>query len=260
MNKNKNKNNNNNGNNKCEIPCVAPTPVSEPFMFEVADQIILEKDRTIALLQEELVELKEFMTEQRRQKIARDTFMRTLASAVEDIVELFPSFKNKPIDAQEYRAIYATVKGNEWVQTIVDYVDKFKGSLQILRLLQTEVLQVKIENVTYKSTGSPGSTPQIMCTTKSSIIGFENTVINGLSDNPFSMLKHRMEYALIELIKFGKGVYPNAVWYAHKEAEDGINYSSNEEHAQIWEHKKAFSSRLLNATAAYVESLIQNHY
>jgi hypothetical protein len=260
MNKNKNKNNNNNGNNKCEIPCVAPTPVSEPFMFEVADQIILEKDRTIALLQEELVELKEFMTEQRRQKIARDTFMRTLASAVEDIVELFPSFKNKPIDAQEYRAIYATVKGNEWVQTIVEYVDKFKGSLQILRLLQTEVLQVKIENVTYKSTGSPGSTPQIMCTTKSSIIGFENTVINGLSDNPFSMLKHRMEYALIELIKFGKGVHPNAVWYAHKEAEDGINYSSNEEHAQIWEHKKAFSSRLLNATAAYVESLIQNHY
>ena len=259
MNKNKNKNNNNNGNNKCEIPCVAPTPVSEPFMFEVADQIILEKDRTIALLQEELVELKEFMTEQRRQKIARDTFMRTLASAVEDIVELFPSFKNKPIDAQEYRAIYATVKGNEWVQTIVEYVDKFKGSLQILRLLQTEVLQVKIENVTYKSTGSPGSTPQIMCTTKSSIIGFENTVINGLSDNPFSMLKHRMEYALIELIKFGKGVHPNAVWYAHKEAEDGINYSSNEEHAQIWEHKKAFSSRLLNATAAYVESLIQNH-
>jgi hypothetical protein len=249
-----------NKNNNNEIPCVAPTPVSDPFMFEVADQIILEKDRTIALLQEELVELKEFMSEQRRQKIARDTFMRTLASVVEEIVKLFPSFKNKPIDAQEYRAIYATVKGNEWVQTIVDYVDKFKGSLQILRLLQTELVQVKIENITYKSNGSPGSTPQIMCKTKSSIIGFEHTVINGLSDNPFSMLKHRMEYTLIELIKFGKGVHPNAVWYAHKEAEDAINYSSNEEHAEIWEYKKAFSRRLVNATAVYVESLIQDHY
>lgn len=254
---NKNMKNKPNQNKKYEIPSVAPTPVSGPFLF---DQIILEKDRTIALLQEELVELKEFMSEQRRQKIARDTFMRALVSAVEDIVKLFPSFKNQPTDLQEYRAIYATVKGNEWVQTIVDYVDKFKGSLQILRLLQTELLQVKIENATYKSTGSPGSTPQIMCETKSSIIGFEHTVINGLSDNPFSMLKHRMEYALIELIKFGRGVFPNAVYYAHKEANDSINYHSNEEHAQIWEHKKAFSSRLLNATGSYVESLIQDHH
>jgi len=246
-------------NNKYEIPSVAPTPVSDPFMFEVADQIILEKDQVIALLQEELTELKEFMSEQRRQKIARDTAIRALTSVVEDVVAVFPSFKNKSTDLQEYRAIYATVKGIEWVQTIVDYVDKFKSSLQVLRLLQTELLQVKIENVTYKSSGSPGSTPQIMCKTKSSIIGFEHTVINGMSDNPFSMLKHRMEYALIELIKFGKGVYPNAVWYAHKEAEDGITYYSNEEHAQIWEHKKTFSRRLVNAIVAYVESLIQNH-
>jgi hypothetical protein len=249
----------NNNNNKYEIPSVAPTPFSDPFMFEVADQIILEKDRTIALLKEELVELKEFMSEQRRQKIARDTFTRALASVVEDIVGLFPSFKNMSIDSPEYRSIYATVKGYDHVQIIVDYVDKFKSSLTILRALQTELLQVKIENVTYKPL--PGSTPHIMCKTKTSIVGLERAVMGGgLPDNPFSMLKHRIEYILIELIKFGKGVCPNDVCYAHKEAKDEINYYSNEEHSQIWEHKKAFSRRIINATIAYVESLIQNHF
>jgi hypothetical protein len=256
-----NKNNSNN-NNKYEIPCVAATPEdnSDPFMFEVADQIILEKDRTIALLKEELVELKEFMSEQRRQKIARNTFINSLTSVVEDIVALYPIFKNKNVTIAEHRANMSTVKGYDSVQAIVDFIDKFKSSLKILRLLQTELLQVKIEKATYKSNGSPGSIPQIMCKTKSSIIGFECTAINNVWDNPFSMLRFRMEYIIIELIKLGREPVPNNTWYAHKEAEDGINYHSNEEHAQIWEYKRAFSSRLVNASVAYVESLIQSHY
>jgi len=250
---------NKNNNNKNEIPSVAPTPVSDPFMFEVADQIILEKDQLISQLQNELGELKEFMSEQRRQKVNRDTFIRALTSVVEDIIALFPSFKNKTTDSPQYRAIMATLRGYDSVQIIVDFVEKYKTSLTILRFLQTELLKVKIENVSYKSNGSPGSTPQIMCKTKTSIIGFEpNNYLNNVGDNPFHFLKHRMEYIIIELIKLGREACPNNTWYAHKEAEDGIYYHSNEEHAQIWEYKKAFSRRLVSAIIAYVESLIQN--
>jgi len=251
-----------NKNNKLqyEIPNVAPTPYEEEsFMFEAAEKIILEKDRVIALLQEELGELKEFMLVQRRQKIAHDTFINALTSVVEDIVALYPSFKNKSADSQQHRTIMAMVKGYDSVQSIVDFVDKFKSSLTILRSMKTELLHVKIENTSYKSTGSPGSIPQIMCKTKSSIIGFECTVINNVSDNPFNILKHRIEYIIIELIKLGREVCPNNTWYNDPTANDGINYHSNEEHAQIWEYKKTFSKRLLNATATYVESLIQNN-
>ena len=249
-------------NNKYEIPSVAPTPVSDPFMFEVADQIILEKDKVIALLQEELTELKEFMSEQRRQKIARDTAIRALTSVVEDVVAVFPSIKNKTVlvPGIEIRAIAATVRGYDCVQSIVDFIDKFKSSLKILRLLQTELLRVTIENVTYEQydphRGIMHESARVMCKSRCSIVGIVST---GIAANPFSMLKNLMENLIIETIKLGKEASVNHVFYEHGEAKDGITYYSNEEHAEIWEHKKAFSRRLVNATVAYVESLIQNH-
>ena len=233
-----NNNNNNNNNNKYDMPSVAPTPSecyfdTNPFMFEVS--------------------------EQRRQKINRDIFLQALKSVVDDIVALYSSFKNKDDNKLQYRRIMGTVKGYEYAQMIVDFIEMFKISLPILRSIQIELLEVIIENATYKSNGSPGSTPQIMCKTKSSIVGFEPVVINNISDNPFSTLKCRIESMIIETIKLGKGVSSDAVWYAHSSAKDGISYSSNEEHAQIWEYKKTFSSRLLNATVVYVESLMQNN-
>lgn len=258
-------NNSNNNSKKYEIPSVAPTPVSkqEPFMFEVADQIISEKDKVIALLQEELLELKEFMSEQRRQKIVRDTFISTLSKVVEDLVDLFPSIKNKTIliPGMEYRAIIARVRGHETVLTIVDYIDRFKSSLKILRLLQTELLQVTIENASYEKydpmRGIMHESARVMCKSRCSILGIVST---GIAANPFSMLKNLIENTIIETIKLGKEASVNHVWYEHGEAKDGMTYYSNEEHAEIWEHKKAFSSRLLNAIVTYVESLIQFHY
>lgn len=257
MNKN---NTNNNANNiyNCS-PSVGSTSVQEPFMFEVADQIILEKDRVIALLQEELVELKEFMSEQRRQKIARDIYIKSLTSVVEDVVAIYPSIKNKTIMVPniEWRAITAICRGYDWVQMMVDFIDRFKSSLKILRWLHTELLQVTIENVSYTLISpQTGPTPGIMCKTRCSIDGIVST---GIVANPFSMLKNLMENIIIEIIKLGKEASVNHVWYKHGEAKDGITYYSNEEYAEIWEYKKAFARRLVNATIVYVESLIQNH-
>jgi hypothetical protein len=255
-------NNNNNNNNQYEIPSVAPTPVSDPFMFEVADQIILEKDKVIALLKEELAEIKEFMSEQRGQKINRDAFIRALTSVVEDVVALYPSFKNKTVLVPdiETRAISGMVRGYDWVKMMVDFIDKYKRSLKILRWLQTELLQIKIENASYEQydpiRGYMHESAGITCKTRCSIDGIVST---GFAAHPFSMLKNIMEGIIIELIKLGKEDSVNHVWYKHGEAKDGIHYHSNEEHAQIWEHKKAFSRRLVNATVAYVESLIQTH-
>jgi hypothetical protein len=99
-----------------------------------------------------------------------------------------------------------------------------------------------------------------MCKTKCSIIGFEPVVLNGTSDNPFSKLKTLMESIVIGTITSGlHQALPNAVWYAHNLADDGIKYLSNEKHAKIWEYKKAFSSRIVNAVLVYIEFLIQTN-
>jgi len=243
-------------------PSVGQTPLQEPeFYFEVVDQNILEKEQEIAQLREELAELKEFMSEQRQQKIARDAAIRSLIGVVDDIVAIFPSLNSTDTHNLEHRSTVATVKGHETANAIINFIDIFKNSPTILRLLHREWLQIRIEDASYKSNGSPGSTPQIMCKTKCSIIGFEPTVLNGVSDNPFSKLKNWMESIVIDTIKFGlHQASPTAVWYADNYlANDGIKYLSNEKHSKIWEYKKAFSSRLVNATLTYIEFLIQTN-
>jgi hypothetical protein len=249
---------NNDSNNN---PSVGSTPVQENlFYFEVSDQIMLEKDQEIAQLQKELTELKEFMSGQLEQKIIRDTTIDSLTGVVDDIVAIFPSLNSTDTHNLEHRSTMATVKGYETANAIINFIDNFKRSPAVLRLLHREWLQIRIEDASYKSNGSPGSTPQIMCKTKCSIIGFEPAVLNGISDNPFSKLKNLMEDIVIETIRFGlHQASPNAVRYEHNLANDGIKYLSNEKHAKIWEYKKAFSSRLVNAVLVYIEFLIQTN-
>lgn len=258
-----NNDNNNDNKNSNNNPSVGPTPVhvhvpSPEFYFEVADQIMLEKEQEIVQLREELTELKEFMSGQRD---VRDTAIDSLTSVVDDIVAIFPSLNNTDTHNLEHRSTMAMVKGHETANSIINFIDNFKRSRTILRLLHREWLQIRIEDATYESNGSPGSTPQIMCKTKCSIIGFECTVLNGTSDNPFSKLKHLMESIVIGTITFGlHQALPTAVWYADNYlANDGIKYLSNEKHAKIWEYKKAFSSRLVNAVLTYIEFLIQTN-
>jgi len=249
----------NKNNNNC-VPSVGQTPVQgKPFYFEVAAQIMLEKDQKIAQLQEELVELKEFMSEQRDQKIARDTAIRSLTGVVDDIVAIFPSLNNTDTHNLEHRSAMATVKGHETANAIIIFIDNFKRSPTVLRLLHREWLQIRIEDASYESNNSL-NLKEITCRTKCSIIGFEPTVLNGTSDNPFSKLKNLMEDIVNGTITFGlHQALPNAIRYTHNLANDGIKYLSNEKHSKIWEYKKAFSSRLVNAGLTYIEFLIQTN-
>ena len=249
--------NNNNNNN----PSVGPTPVhvhvpSPEFYFEVLDQKVLEKDQEIAQLQKELTELKEFMSGQRD---VRDTAIDSLTGVVDDIVAIFPSLNSTDTHNLEHRSTMAMVKGHELANTIINFIDNFKRSRTILQLLHREWLQIRIEDATYAS--NTLHLKEIMCKTKCSIIGFEPTVLNGISDNPFSKLKNLMESIVIETITFGlHQTLPNAVRYEHNYlANDGIKYLSNEKHSKIWEYKKAFSSRLVNAVLVYIEFLIQTN-
>jgi hypothetical protein len=255
-----NNSNNDSKNDSKNNPSVGPTPVhvhvpSPEFYFEVVDQKVLEKEQEIVQLREELAKLKEFMSGQRDE---RDAAIRSLTCVVDDIVAIFPSLNSTDTHNLEHRSTMATVKGHETANSIINFIDNFKNSPAVLRLLHREWLQIRIEDATYESNGSHGSTPQIMCRTKCSIIGFEPTVLNGVSDNPFSKLKNWMENIVIETIKFGlHQASPTAVWYADNYlANDGIKYLSNERHAKIWEYKKAFSSRLVNAVLTYIEFLL----
>ena len=244
-------------NNSHNHPSVGQTPLQENlFYFEVSDQIMLEKDQEIAQLREELVELKKISD----QMIARDDAICSLTGVVDDIVSIFPSL-NTNTHNLEHRSTMATVKGYETVNTIINFIDIFKRSPTILRLLHLEWLKIRIEDATYGAQKDPVyGVPLCLCETKCSMIGFECTVLNGLSDNPFSKLKNWIESIVIETIKFGlHQALPNAVRYANNLVDDGIKYLSNEKHAKIWEYKKAFSSRILNKVLAYIEFLIQTN-
>jgi hypothetical protein len=243
--------NNDSNNDSNNNPSVGPTPVHVPeFYFEVSDQIMLEKDQEIAQLREELCELKEFMS-------VRDAAIRSLTGVVDDIVAIFPSLNNTDTHNLEHRSTMAMVKGHETANAIINFIDNFKRSPVVLRLLHREWLQIRIEDASY---GPKYNHIHILCKTKCSIIGFEPVVLNGVSDNPFSKLKNWMESIVIETITFGlHQASPTAVWFAYKSADDGIKYLSNEKHSKIWEYKKAFSSRLVNAVLVYIEFLIQTN-
>jgi len=234
------------------VPSVGSTPEQSPeFYFEIADQKVLEKDQEIAQLREELTELKEFMSVKRD---VRDATIHSLTSVVDDIVAIFPSLNNTDTHNLEYRSTMATVKGYEMANSIINFIDIFKKNPTILRLLHQEWLQIRIEDATY---GPKYNHIHILCKTKCSIIGFEPVVLNGVSDNPFSKLKNLMESIVIDTITFGvHQSLPSAVWFAYKSADDGIKYLSNEKHSKIWEYKKVFSSRLVNAVLTYIEFLL----
>jgi hypothetical protein len=245
-------------NNSNNHPSVGQTPLQENlFYFEVSDQIMLEKDQEIAQLREELVELKKISD----QMIARDAAISSLTGVVDDIVAIFPSLNNTDTHNLEHRSTMAMVKGHELANTIINFIDNFKKSPVVLRLLHQEWLQIRIEDATYGAQKDPRyELPLCLCKTKCSIIGFEHAVLNGVSDNPFSKLKIWIESIVIETIKFGlHQASSTTVHYAHNLADDGIKYISNEKHSKIWEYKKAFSSRLLNATLTYIEFLIQTN-
>jgi hypothetical protein len=241
--------------NTNKIPRVAPTP-DDSFYFEVAPQIIEEKDRIISQLHDELQELREYILEQRQQTIHRNIILHELTRVVEDIVALYPRFVDNDINCENM----ALAKGYEHANNIVTYIDKFKNSARILQCIKTELQSITIENASYKKMDG-GTTMIICCETLSSIIGFNS--IDNRVHHPYSYLCNAMNNIIIETLKFGHwkrdGSRGNFVFYKIRDGskDDGIHYKSNEEHAQIWEWKKTFAKRMVRELLIYVEYLLR---
>ena len=244
-------------NKKNEIPCVGQTPMVDQFCFELAPQILEENEQ----LQQELHHLREYISEQKQQTDTRERVVKELTNVVEDIVALYPRFVDNDINCENM----ALVKGYEYANDIVSYIDKFKESARILQFIKTELQNIRIENASYRKCGCVTpcrcTTMYIACETASSIIGFNSTDKN--IHHPFAYLHNTMNSIITETLKFGHwkrdGTRGNFVfYYGQHPLRDGIHYKSNEEHAQIWEWKKAFATRMVSALLTYVEYLLEN--
>ena len=240
--------------NTNKIPCVAPTP-EDSFYFEVAPQMIEEKDRIISQLHDELQELREYISEQRQQTIHRNIILHELTRIVKDIVGLYPTFVDNDINCENM----ALAKGYEYANDIVTYIDKFKNNVRILQSIKTELQSITIENASYKKMDGC-TTMMICCETLSSIIGFNSW--DNRVHHPYSCLRNSMNNIIIETLKFGHwnrdGSRGNYVFYQDRNGiRDGIHYKSNEEHAQIWEWRKTFAKRMIREILIYVEYLLR---
>ncbi len=248
---------------KYEIPSAAPTPtdvnIQEQFIFEVAEDLLLQKDQIITQLQEELIELKEYILEQRIQRVNRDKLIDSLTSVVNDIIRLYPTFHEIP-DLEgnnKRRKILALVKGVENVHNIVDYIDKFKNNAIILQALHEILFGITFENPTYQENGQ-----KILCIAQShsSILGFRFFNHGVLTDSAnghdyeFGYLKCQMDEIILRTI--GVGFYGRQA-SANVTCSDNIKYKSKQEHFKIWEHKKRFSKRMVDAISEYVQILLR---
>ena len=241
-----------------EIPCTAPTPFDNEFMFEVADNLLLQKDQIISQLQEELAGLKEFILEQRKQQATKDKLIHSLTNVVKDIVRLYPTFHviPDPEGNDKRRKMFALEKGIENIANIVNYVDKFKNNSMVLQELYEVLIGITFENASYQKDGRG-----IVCIaqTTTSIFGFRffnhgtwtKTSANG-HDYEFGYLKCQMDDIILRTI--GVGFYGRTE--SAVKSSDNIKYKSKQEHSEIWEHKKTFSKRMVDAISEYVHSLL----
>ena len=247
-----------------EIPSVGTTPLhtieGDPFIFEVAEDLLLQKDELISQLQEELGGLKEFMLEQRKQHAAKDKLTQSLTRVINDIISLYPTFHviPDPEGNNKRRKIFALEKGIENACNIVDYIDRFKNNAMILQELHEVLTGITFGNPTYQE-----SDRGIVCSAEShtSIFGFrffnhgiwtKSDSANG-HDYEFGYLKCQMDDIILRTI--GVGFY-GRIESAFK-SMDNIKYKSKQEHIKIWEHKKTFSKRMVDAISEYVQILLR---
>jgi hypothetical protein len=241
-------------------PRAGPTPEEdsrangEPFYFEVAAQIHADKDRCITLLQVELQEYKNFVSEQLQRKNIRSRVVEQLTSVVNDIVALYPKFLIYPAHPDnDRRNMLANIKGIESVINIVDYIDKFKNNSIMLRMMQSELLQVTFENASYDSSAMNSGKKIVGCHTKSSIIRPQPFHAGDGIDYLFSYLLNQMEDIIIGTLRliFHSRGSPNSLscW-------DGIQYQSKEEHTKLWGYKKTFAKQMVDYILVYIADLI----
>jgi hypothetical protein len=232
---------------------------TEQFYFEIAEQENQKKDRIIAEMTEELHELREYVLHQRRQTIARKLAIKDMTDMVEEIIALYPTFIENDVSC----AHLARVKGYEYANDIVNYIDKFRSGEKALQFIHSELGGIVIETATYDLHAHWGDTRLINYASTSSMCGFKSNSRH--VHHPHIYLYSAMSNIILEPLRLGhctrNASGPGGVYYystIKRENMDGIFYKSNEEHAKIWEWKKIFSKRLVASLLTYVDTLLQD--
>jgi hypothetical protein len=219
-------------------------------------QIITEKDQEINKLKHDLKnlssevdEMKEFIGEQRRHKIAEDTLINSLAKVMEDIIKIYPTWH--PKQSSEfcgYRANIASEIGFELIENIVNYVSKHRNRQLIY--LRNQISAIITEKNYVSVTCPVMMTPR--CTIDK-IASFTSVSKTTIGKNLLHTLKKWVYQLVSNTIIIGKCPIEC----------DGIKYGNTDTQYQGAEDFRDCSNMCLNkcyvSILTYIDNLTGNH-
>ena len=220
--------------------------------FDAAyQQIITEKDKEINKLKEDLKnlgsevnEMKEFIGEQMRDKIAEDTLINSLAKIMEDIIKIYPIWH--PKQSSEfcgYRGNVASEIGFELIENIVNYVSKHRNR-------QLIYLRKQISSIITEKNYFAGQSP-VMIEPRNigyKIASFTSVAKTTMGNNLLHTLKKWVYQLVVNTIIMGK---------THIEC-DGITYGNTDTLYQQAEDFRDYSSFCLNKCYVSILTYIDN--
>jgi hypothetical protein len=227
------------------------------FEFDAMySQIIKEKDQEINKLKHDLKnlssevdEMKEFIGEQRRHKIAEDTLINSLAKVMEDIIKIYPTWH--PKQSSEfcgYRANIASEIGFELIENIVNYVSKHRNR-------QLIYLRNQISAIITEKNYCAGQLP-VMIDPKNvgyKISSFKSVAKTTMGNNQLHTLKKWVHQLVSNTIIMGKCPIEC----------DGIKYGNTDTQYQQAEDFRNCSNMCLNkcyvSILTYIDNLTGNH-
>jgi hypothetical protein len=218
-------------------------------------QIITEKEeeinklkRDLQNLSNEVDEMKEFIGQQRREKIAEDTLINSLAKVMEDIIKIYPTWHPKQSsESCEYRCNIASEIGFELIENIVNYVSKHRNK-------QLIYLRKQITSIITEKNYASGICPVTMtprCAIDK-VASFNSIARTTMSNNMLHTLKRWVYQLVSNTIIMGK--CPIEL--------DGIKYGNTDVQYQMAEDFRDCSNMCLNmcyvSILTYIDSLTCN--
>lgn len=213
------------------------------------DQEINKLKQCLQNLNREVDEMKEFIGQQRRHKIAEDTLINSLAKVVEDIIKIYPTWH--PKQSSEfcgYRGNVASEIGFELIENIVNYVSKHRNRQLIY--LRKQIAAV-ISEKNYFTEGSP-----VMMTPRCAIdkiASFGPVARTTMNNKLLHTLKKWIYQLVINTIIIGKCPIEC----------DGIKYGNVDTQYQMADDFRDCSNMCLNkcyvSILTYIDNLACNH-
>jgi hypothetical protein len=218
-------------------------------------QIITEKDKEIDKLKQDLKniggevdEMKKFIGEQMRHKIAKDTLVDSLTQVMENIIKIYPTWLPKQSSKFcEYRVNVASEIGFELIENIVNYVSNHRNrQLIYLRKQISAIITEKNYSTTCPVTIQP------RCAIDK-IASFAPMWQSTMNNNLLHTLKNWVLQLVNNTIIMGKCAI-NC---------DGITYGNTDTNYQMAEDFRDCLSMRLNqcyiSILTYIDNLTDNH-